>query len=346
MVLADKGICLIDEFDNMSVQDRAHIHEIMEQQSVSIAKAGIVVTIQARCAVIAAANPIKGYYDPNLTFADNVDMSEPIMSRFDLLCVVKDKFDAEQDQLLARFVVNSHIRNHPTKRDARSESQPTDTMLIPQDLLKKYIVYAKENVHPQLKVGRREEPLVFTFTNTFLPLFQDTYMEKISTVYTELRRISKAYEALPITVRTVESIIRMSEAHARMHLRNHVQDVDVNMSIRMTVESFIQAQNHSVMARVQSIFGKYLAFQKGNLDLLFFILQQLTKEYWVYSYYTDGPQASYVDINEEELAEKANNLNTEDLKLLYDSKVFKDNGYLYDAARKKIRHIRSKTAGV
>lgn len=113
LVLADKGVCLIDEFDKMNDQDRTSIHEAMEQQSISISKAGIVTSLQARCCVIAAANPIGGRYDPSMTFADNVDLSEPILSRFDVLCVVRDTVDSVQDEMLARFVVGSHMRHHP-----------------------------------------------------------------------------------------------------------------------------------------------------------------------------------------------------------------------------------------
>jgi DNA replication licensing factor MCM2 len=113
LVLADQGVCLIDEFDKMNQQDRSSIHEAMEQQSISVAKAGIVTSLQARCAVIAAANPIRGKYQPGLTFQQNVDLTEPILSRFDVLCVVKDTVDPIQDENLARFVVGSHIRSHP-----------------------------------------------------------------------------------------------------------------------------------------------------------------------------------------------------------------------------------------
>merc|ERR1719187_3100659 len=113
LVLADKGMCLIDEFDKMNDADRTSIHEAMEQQSISISKAGIVTSLQARCAVIAAANPIGGRYDPSMTFADNVDLTEPILSRFDVLCVGRDTVDSVQDERLANFVVESHIRHHP-----------------------------------------------------------------------------------------------------------------------------------------------------------------------------------------------------------------------------------------
>src|SRR6185437_16162082 len=113
LVLADRGVCLIDEFDKMNDQDRTSIHEAMEQQSISISKAGIVTSLQARCTVIAAANPIGGRYDSSRTFAENVDLTEPILSRFDVLCVVRDQVDPIADQQLAEFVVDSHMRSHP-----------------------------------------------------------------------------------------------------------------------------------------------------------------------------------------------------------------------------------------
>ena len=91
MVLADKGICLIDEFDKMNEHDRTSIHEAMEQQSISISKAGIVTSLRERCSVIADANPINRRYNPAADFRDNVDLSDPILSRFDILCVIRDE---------------------------------------------------------------------------------------------------------------------------------------------------------------------------------------------------------------------------------------------------------------
>ena len=112
LVMADRGVCLIDEFDKMNDQDRVSIHEAMEQQSISISKAGIVTSLQARCSVIAAANPVGGRYDSSRTFSDNVELTDPILSRFDILCVVKDTIDSVLDERLARFVVGSHVRSH------------------------------------------------------------------------------------------------------------------------------------------------------------------------------------------------------------------------------------------
>ena len=113
LVLADKGTCLIDEFDKMNDQDRTSIHEAMEQQTISISKAGIVTTLQARCSIVAAANPLGGRYNSTIPFAQNVELTEPILSRFDILCVVRDTVDPEEDERLARFVVESHGRAHP-----------------------------------------------------------------------------------------------------------------------------------------------------------------------------------------------------------------------------------------
>ena len=128
LVLADKGHCLIDEFDKMNDADRTSIHEAMEQQTISISKAGIVTTLQARCAIVAAANPIRGRYNPTIPFQQNVELTEPILSRFDVLCVVKDTVDPVQDELLARFVVGSHLRSHP-KFDAERDEMDVGTTL-------------------------------------------------------------------------------------------------------------------------------------------------------------------------------------------------------------------------
>ncbi|EAT41359.1 AAEL007007-PA [Aedes aegypti] len=318
LVLADQGVCLIDEFDKMNDQDRTSIHEAMEQQSISISKAGIITSLQARCAVIAAANPIGGRYDPSLTFSENVNLSEPILSRFDILCVVKDEYDPMQDQHLARFVVGSHIKNHPTMDDVVPESQPTDSLQIPQDLLKKYIVYAKENVHPKL-------------TN----MDQD----KIAKMYSQLRQESLSTGSLAITVRHIESVIRMSEAHARMHLRDTVQDVDVNMAIRMMLESFIEAQKFSVMKKMRSTFQKYLSFQKDHSELLYFYLRQLTVDQLAYIRSKEGPRATRVEIMEKDLIERAKTVDIHNLKPFYDSEIFKKNGFAYDPKRKTILQI-------
>lgn len=121
---------MIDEFDKMNDQDRVSIHEAMEQQSISISKAGIVTQLQARCSVIAAANPVGGRYDSSRTFSENVELTDPILSRFDVLCVIKDIVDPVNDEKLAEFVVGSHAASHPHGADEQENANVNEYVFI------------------------------------------------------------------------------------------------------------------------------------------------------------------------------------------------------------------------
>ena len=162
LLFHDDCVILTILYSNLSVavlQDRTSIHEAMEQQSISVSKAGIVTSLQARCAVIAAANPIGGRYDSANTLAENVELTDPILQRFDILCVLQDTVDPVADERLAKFVTGSHMRSTPTselrRETARQSSsvatqQTTNPDLIPQDLLRKYIQYARTHVQARL----------------------------------------------------------------------------------------------------------------------------------------------------------------------------------------------------
>jgi DNA replication licensing factor MCM2 len=344
LVLADKGVCIIDEFDKMNDQDRTSIHEAMEQQSISISKAGIITSLQARCAILAAANPLGGRYNSTLTFSQNVDLSEPILSRFDILCVVRDVVDSVQDELLARFVTESHIRNHPSNKSEEmaigtQQSQQQQYQLeleqniantfgveiIPQDLLRKYIVYSKEKVHPRLN-----------------HMDQD----KIARMYADLRRESMMTGSVPITVRHIESIIRISEAHARMHLREYVNEDDVNMAIRTAIESFIDTQKFSVTKQMRKNFSKYLAYRRDHNELLLFLLKQLINDQLSYIKYKSGRGSKNstsaelnmndVSIPEEDFIDRARQLKISNVKSFYESEVFKTMKFNYDSNKKTI----------
>lgn len=218
----------------LTKNDRTSIHEAMEQQSISISKAGIVTTLQARCSVIAAANPIRGRYNASIPFAQNVELTEPILSRFDVLCVVKDTVEPEQDHILAENVISSHIRSHPQFDANNDHALPTeeDADIIPQDILRKYIMYAREKIHP--KLHQLDE-------------------DKLSRLYSELRRESLVSGSIPITVRHLESMVRLAEAHAKMHLREYVRSDDVDMAIKVALESFISAQKFSMMNTLRKV---------------------------------------------------------------------------------------------
>ncbi|NWU68095.1 MCM2 factor, partial [Pterocles burchelli] len=340
LVLADRGVCLIDEFDKMNDQDRTSIHEAMEQQSISPPKAGIVTSLQARCTVIAAANPIGGRYDPSLTFSENVDLTEPIISRFDILCVVRDTVDPVQlcypargssvsspsalspPEMLARFVVGSHVKHHPAPPEAVN-GDANEVILpntygpppLPQEILRKYIIYAKEKVHPKLN-----------------QMDQD----KVARMYTDLRKESMATGSIPITVRHIESMIRMAEAHARMHLRDYVVEDDVNMAIRVMLESFIDTQKFSVMRSMRKTFSRYLSFKRDNNELLLFILKQLVAEQVMYQRNRYGAQQDTIEVPEKDPPHKARQINIHSLSAFYDSEVPPLNRFSRDVKRKLI----------
>ncbi|KAI0093138.1 MCM-domain-containing protein [Irpex rosettiformis] len=309
LVLADKGTCLIDEFDKMNDADRTSIHEAMEQQSISISKAGIVTTLQARCAIIAAANPIRGRYNPTIPFQQNVELTEPILSRFDVLCVVKDAVDPIQDEMLARFVVGSHLRSHPKfehEKDEMDVGTTLDADLIPQDTLRKYIMYAREKVRPKL---------------------YDLDQEKLSRLFADLRRESMATGSYPITVRHLESMIRMSEASAKMALREYVRADDIDLAISVTVGSFVSAQKMSIKKTLERGFRKYLTQARDHEELLAFLLGQIIKEK-VYLYQLQKrDQPASITVKVTELDERAKGHDIFDTAPFLRSKLFATNGY-------------------
>ena len=253
LVLADRGVCLIDEFDKMIEIDRTSIHEAMEQQTVSISKAGIVTSLNARCGVIAAANPIRGRYNPALTFNQNVNLSDPIITRFDILCVVKDVIDTANDQRMAEFVLGSHSGRSAAPHQ---EGSAEDSAQMDQDMLRKYIIYARSNVHP---------------------VIQELDLEKISQLYSELRRESQDTGSVPITVRHIESMVRMSEAFARMRLSSVVSPEDIDSAITVTLNSFVGAQKYSVMKSLRRKFSRYLVRDEGT-DVVLYILGEMFNE--------------------------------------------------------------------
>lgn len=331
LVLADKGICLIDEFDKMNDQDRVSIHEAMEQQSISISKAGIVTSLQARCSVIAAANPVGGRYDSSKTFTQNVELTDPIISRFDILCVVKDVVDPVTDEMLAKFVVDSHFKSQPkganmdditldeSQEDIQASTSPVDPDILPQDMLKKYLTYAKLNVFPRL---------------------HDADLDKLSNVYAELRRESSHGQGVPIAVRHIESMIRMSEAHARMHLRQQVTGDDVDMAIRVALDSFISTQKFGVQKALQKSFKRHITFKKDRNELLLFLLKELVKNALQFEEIVSGSSLglTHIDVKVGDLLNKANEHEIYDLNPFFTSALFTRANFVLDEERGLIRH--------
>lgn len=327
LVLADRGVCLIDEFDKMNDQDRVSIHEAMEQQSISISKAGIVTQLQARCSVIAAANPINGRYETSKSFSENVELSDPILSRFDILCVIKDTVDPILDERLASFVVDSHARCSAaaaaavagTDHVAQGADHTVDHDAIPQELLKKYIAYAREHVKPRLSTE---------------------FHDKIAQVYAELRKESLISAGMPIAVRHLESMIRMSESHAKMHLREQVHQEDVDVAIRIMLESFVSTQKAGVQRSLQRKFARYLRTEGDYDDLLLYVLRQCVRDELRLQAYRQEAQPDLeegtVAISKRDFTDRVQEHGVQAPEAFFASERFRSHGFSLDEEGEKI----------
>ena len=210
LVLGDKGVCCIDEMDKMREEDRNAIHPAMEQQVVSVAKGGIVATLNARTSILAAANPALGRYNPYQTVAQNINLPVTILSRFDLIFVLRDEPSRERDSKMSEHILSLH----------RSGRTPVEPPLSPE-LLRKYISYAK-----QLR-----------------PVLTEEAMERIKDFYLKMRSVSKEGgegSAISITPRQLESLVRLAEARARVHLREEVTAEDAEAVIALMKRSLEQ----------------------------------------------------------------------------------------------------------
>ena len=208
-VLGDQGLVCIDEFDKMKAEDRSALHEVMEQQTASIAKGGIVATLNARASILAAANPMYGKYDPFKNITENVNLPVPLLTRFDLIFVVRDKPSKEKDTKIAKHIINLHT---PKGIDSRS--------LIDSETLTKYLSYAKR-IQPTLTKEAEE---------------------KILNYYMKMRSMGQDNDdIITVTPRQLEGLIRLSTARARLLLKNQVDGQDAQRAIDLLEEMFNEA---------------------------------------------------------------------------------------------------------
>jgi len=266
MVLADRGLVCIDEFDKMGEGDRVAIHEAMEQQTVTIAKAGIHASLNARCSVLAAANPVYGQYDRRRRVQENIGLPDSLLSRFDLLFVVLDQLDPESDRRIAAHVIRGHryrsgdgrsghdsdydddddamvpdepkSRTHSvwqrsryqtpkdyTQADGKGDDDPHSDDVLQHDFLRKYLHFAKTRTRPKLTEGARE---------------------CIAGRYAEMRS-RQDERTLPVTARSLETIIRMASAHAKARLSNIVEaDPDVTTALDILSFALYHENNSGV----------------------------------------------------------------------------------------------------
>ncbi|XP_023933970.1 DNA replication licensing factor Mcm7 [Bicyclus anynana] len=213
LVLADQGVCCIDEFDKMAENDRTAIHEVMEQQTISIAKAGIMTCLNARVSILAAANPAYGRYNPKRTIEQNIQLPAALLSRFDLLWLIQDKPNREKDLELAKHI--AYVHQH-------SMQPPGQTRALPMKLVRRY-----------LGLTHRKHPAV-----------PRNLTEYIVSSYVELRREARNARDVTFTsARNLLAILRLSTALARLRLSDMVEKEDVSEAIRL-VEMSKQSLQH------------------------------------------------------------------------------------------------------
>jgi replicative DNA helicase Mcm len=247
LVLADKGVACIDEIDKMRPEDRVAIHEAMEQHTVSVAKGGIVATLNARTALLAAANPALGRYEPYRTVAENIALPVTILSRFDLIFVLRDVPEKETDAKMTEHILEIHRRG----------TSPAESP-IPSSLLRKYISYTK-NIKPQL-------------TEEALRRLKDFYLEMRAASETEGTPIA-------ITARQLESLVRIAEARARIAYRKEILAEDAEAAIRIMglslkevgidlisgkqdIDIIMTGRPKSMRDRLQIILGSVIEMEK------------------------------------------------------------------------------------
>ncbi|KAJ3337456.1 minichromosome maintenance protein 5 [Gonapodya sp. JEL0774] len=219
MVLADGGVVCIDEFDKMREEDRVAIHEAMEQQTISIAKAGITTILNSRTSVLAAANPVFGRYDDMKAPGENIDFQTTILSRFDLIFIVRDEHNQDRDLAIARHVIGVHQNRPAVIQEAMGD--------IDVQTMRGYIRYCRTKCAPRL-------------SETAATKLRDHYV-MIRKEVKDLERDTKKRATIPITVRQLEAVIRISESLAKLRLSPIVTDVDIDEALRLFKYSTIDA---------------------------------------------------------------------------------------------------------
>uniref|UniRef100_A0A671PWL0 DNA replication licensing factor MCM3 n=1 Tax=Sinocyclocheilus anshuiensis TaxID=1608454 RepID=A0A671PWL0_9TELE len=251
MVLGDRGVVCIDEFDKMSDMDRTAIHEVMEQGRVTIAKAGIHARLNARCSVLAAANPVYGRYDQYKTPMENIGLQDSLLSRFDLLFIMLDQMDPEQDREISDHVLRMHRYRDPHEQDGAAlalggaiDALATEDPDVTQEEEEELQVYEKHNLllHGSKKLKDRVVSKAFMrkyihVAKALSPVLTQDAANHIAEEYSRLRNQeqlgSDIARTSPVTARTLETLIRLSTAHAKARMSKVVELVDTEVAVEL-----------------------------------------------------------------------------------------------------------------
>jgi len=237
MVLANKGLVCIDELEKMDPNDRSAMHEAMEQQTITVSKANVQATLRAETSVLAAANPKFGRFDPSQPIAQQIDLPPTLINRFDIIFTLRDIPDREKDERIAEHILHEHMKEG-------------EDMLIPRELFRKYVAYAKQRIKPELSKDA---------------------MEEIKKFYIDLRNKPVAVESglrpIPISARQIQALIRMAEASAKVKLSKKVTKEDAKIAIDLMKYYLMQVgyDYESKTFDIDKISGRFSSSQRGKI---------------------------------------------------------------------------------
>jgi replicative DNA helicase Mcm len=237
MVLANKGLVCVDELEKMDPNDRSAMHEAMEQQTITVSKANVQATLRAETSVLAAANPKFGRFDPSQPIAQQIDLPPTLINRFDIIFTLRDIPDKQKDERIADHVLHEHMKSG-------------ESMMIPRELFRKYVAYAKQRVKPELS---------------------DEAVQEIKTFYVELRNkpvsVEGALRPIPISARQLQALIRMAEASAKVRLRKKVTLEDAKIAIDIMKYYLMQVgyDYESKTFDIDRISGRFSSSQRSKI---------------------------------------------------------------------------------
>ena len=257
LVLADMGIAAVDEMDKMQKEDRSALHEAMEQQTISVAKAGITATLKSRCALLGAANPKLGRFDEYADIGEQINMPPSLLSRFDLIFILTDKPDHTLDSAIADHILRSHRVGELIAQHAREPIEGVDDEYIKRELapvtpeidpamLRKYVAYAKR---------------------TCFPILSPEAKEVIVGYYMKLRDLADANKPVPVTARQLEALVRLAEASARIRLARQIETADAERVVRI-VDICLRQVAYDPKTGTFDIDKVATGISKGKRDLI------------------------------------------------------------------------------